>query len=282
MLTIGNISNHSEILTSLFSKFRNLIQKDPEKQKAEVLAYFGKFDTAEKQYLDLDRKDLAVDLRFRLGDWFRVLQMIKSGGGGDDVALEKACTSIGDYYFERQRWRQAVNYYQQGKALEQQVECLYHLEDFDALSKMSLLLPDAHPLLKNLAGKFVTVGMSQEAVSSYIKAGDIKSAVDTCVYLNQWNTAVELAEGYNFGEIEGLLAKYASYLLEKKKRVNAIELYRRANDCQKSAQLLVEVKKGKKFSPYLLTGERTDFPLLTIELSIYSLRLKEDESKPIL
>ena len=55
-------------------------------------------------YLEMDRKDLAVDLRERIGDWFRVVQLLKSGGGGDDLMLEKAWNHIGDYYYERQRW----------------------------------------------------------------------------------------------------------------------------------------------------------------------------------
>ena len=27
-------------------------------------------------------RDLAVDLRMKLGDWFRVIQLLKTGGGG--------------------------------------------------------------------------------------------------------------------------------------------------------------------------------------------------------
>jgi WD repeat-containing protein 35 len=53
--------------------------------------------------------------------------------------------------------------------------------------------------------------------------------------------AVDLAEVHRFKEIEPLLAKYASYLMEQQKRVSAIELYRKANYCQKSAKLLFDV-----------------------------------------
>ncbi len=35
--------------------------------------------------------------------------------------------------------------------------------------------------------------------------------------LNQWDLAVTLAQQHNFPQIEGLLAKYASHLLEKEK-----------------------------------------------------------------
>ena len=36
-------------------------------QAAEVSAYFHKFDEAEEMYVEMDRKDLALELRKRLG-----------------------------------------------------------------------------------------------------------------------------------------------------------------------------------------------------------------------
>ena len=41
-------------------------------QRAEVAAWFRRFDEAEKLYLEVDRRDLAIALRKRLGDWFKV------------------------------------------------------------------------------------------------------------------------------------------------------------------------------------------------------------------
>lgn len=51
-----------------------------------------------------DCRDLAVSLRKKLGDWFRVVQLLKTGSGGDDVQLEEAWNAIGDYYADRQKW----------------------------------------------------------------------------------------------------------------------------------------------------------------------------------
>eukprot|EP00118_Oscarella_pearsei_P023857 m.291355 g.291355 ORF g.291355 m.291355 type:complete len:179 (+) comp40725_c0_seq35:331-867(+) len=60
------------------------------KQQAEVAAFFHRFEEAERLYLDMDRRDLAVDLRMKLGDWFRVVQLLKTGGGaGNDALLER-------------------------------------------------------------------------------------------------------------------------------------------------------------------------------------------------
>ena len=57
----------------------------------------------------------------------------------------------------------------------------------------------------------------------------------------QWDQAVELAKTEDVTEVDSLLAKYASYLLEKKKRLEAVELYRKANHHIDAARLLYEV-----------------------------------------
>ena len=85
---------------------------DPAKQAAEVAAFFRRFDDAERMYSALDRADLALDMRMRVGDWERVLTMLTTsggsgrqlglGGGRDDV-LALARTKVGDYWADRQK-----------------------------------------------------------------------------------------------------------------------------------------------------------------------------------
>ena len=43
------------------------------KQKAEIACWLGRFDEAEEIYKTIDRKDLALDMRRKLGDWPRVV-----------------------------------------------------------------------------------------------------------------------------------------------------------------------------------------------------------------
>lgn len=78
-------------------------------------------------------------------------------------------------------------------------------------------------------------------MKAYIKSGDVKKAVDCCVLLNQWNQAVELAEQHNFLAIEQLLARYATHLIQKDKKMEAVELYRKANKNTESARLLADI-----------------------------------------
>ena len=130
-----------------------------------MATYFGQFEEAERIYLDLDRKDLAIDLQARLGDWFRVVQLIKNGGNVDDRLLENAWNNIGAHYYDRQQWyivpfslilfinviqrSQAVGWYTQGRHAERLAECHYLLEEFENLENVSCASDDKY-LLKVL------------------------------------------------------------------------------------------------------------------------------------
>uniref|UniRef100_A0A8C9R5G6 WD repeat-containing protein 35 n=1 Tax=Scleropages formosus TaxID=113540 RepID=A0A8C9R5G6_SCLFO len=224
-----------------FVKRLGNLQSESMKQ-AEVAAYFGRFEEAERMYLDMDRRDLAISLRIKLGDWFRVLQLLKSGSGDSDDALqEQAYNAIGDYFADRQKWLNAVQYYLQGRNQERLAECYYMLEDYEGLERLANSLPENHRLLPEIGQMFVTVGMCDQAVNAYLKCNQPKAAVDACVHLNQWNKAVELAKNHNMKEIGPLLAKYASHLLEKNKILETVELYRKAHHFLDAAKLMFKI-----------------------------------------
>ncbi|XP_014106856.1 PREDICTED: WD repeat-containing protein 35 isoform X2 [Pseudopodoces humilis] len=168
-----------------FVKRLGNLQSESMKQ-AEVAAYFSRFEEAERMYLDMDRRDLAIGLRIKLGDWFRVLQLLKTGSGdSDDALLEQAHNAIGDYFADRQKWLNAVQYYVQGQNQERLAECYYMLEDYQGLENLANSLPENHKLLPDIAYMFVRVGMCEQAVSAFLKCNQPKDAVDTCVHLNQ-------------------------------------------------------------------------------------------------
>ncbi len=74
--------------------------------------YFKRFEEAETLYAQMDRADLAVAMRMRLGDWFKVEKLIREGGG-DDNELTNAWNKIGQYYLDRHKWAKAAQYYTQ-------------------------------------------------------------------------------------------------------------------------------------------------------------------------
>merc|ERR1740117_788180 len=216
------------------------------KQKAEVAAYFQRFDEAESLYRDIDRKDLAIDLRVRLGDWFRVIQLAH---GGDEDLLQQAWSSIGDYYADRGKWANAAQYYAKAQNNTALVDAYYFLEEYEALERLINALPEGSPLLMDIGNKFTSVGLCEQAVAAYLRHGNtttldgVKTAVDTCVLLNQWDLAVNLAQQQNFQQIEGLLAKYAQHLLDKNKKIEAVKLYKKANRHTEAAKMLSQMAR---------------------------------------
>lgn len=80
---------------------------DKDKQRAEILAYYGKMDEAEEIYEKMERKDLAISMRIRHGDWFRVLQLVKEGTGNDQTLLQ-SYNELGSQFADRQQWDKAA------------------------------------------------------------------------------------------------------------------------------------------------------------------------------
>lgn len=227
--------------------------------------------------MDMDRKDLALKMRKKLGDWVKVLQLLKTSpgartvtdseqiileqelaqpnsGAGTDVHMEEAFNEIGEYYAERQNWSLAVKYYSAGRNLQKQMECYYVLEDYESLVKVLEQLPENAELLPRLAQMFESIGMCKEACDAYLKSQNVKGAVDCCVRLNQWDEGIRLAKQYNINTVDNLLAKQANIFLDQNKVFNAIELYRKARHYLDAARLMFEVadREAKQRSTPLL------------------------------
>ena len=213
---------------------------DPQKQKAEINAYYHRFDEAEKIYKEMDRKDLALELRARLGDWFRVVQLVQEGGG-DQSLLQLAWENIGDFYADRQKWSKAAQYYTQCKNYDKLSQMYYAQEDFRSLEKLIDQVDHDKELLVKMGKMFLSVGLSEASVNAYLRADEIRKAVDCCVELNQWDKAVALAEKHQLNDIGQFLSKYATHLVEKDRIPQAIELYRKSGQHGDAAKLIAQL-----------------------------------------
>ncbi len=88
--------------------------------------------------------------------------------------------------------------------------------------------------------------MCDEAVECFIRFGDVKRAIDTCVLNNKWNLAVELAEKNNFFQIEALVNKFCNVLIEKNKKMDLVELYRKSHKHTEAARMLIKIAEDLK------------------------------------
>lgn len=173
---------------------------DREKQKAEILSLYGKTDEAEKIFRNIERKDLAIQMYIKRGDYYRVLEMTKEGSGYDDI-LSKLTNKLGDDYAEKFEWDKAAEFYLTSKNYKGLIEAFTMLEDYDSLAQIIEEIPENDPLLNELADRFQLAGMADYAVKCYEKLGEFKKAIDCCVLLNHWNIATELAEKHGYAQI---------------------------------------------------------------------------------
>lgn len=143
------------------------------------------------------------------------------------------------------------------------MDSLYNLEQYDELENCIHKLPEKSPLLAKLGQmlssvgkKFTSIlptfrvmtnilGMCDQAVNAYLKLGDVKSAVNTCVNLKQWGQAVELAQKYKMPQISALLGKHAAQLLQEGRLPEAIELQRKAGRHLDAARLMTKLGEGE-------------------------------------
>ena len=50
-------------------------------------------------------RDLAIELRKKVHDWFRLLQILQTTSGpSDDALMQETLNKVGDYFADRQKW----------------------------------------------------------------------------------------------------------------------------------------------------------------------------------
>ncbi|KAJ1508171.1 WD repeat-containing protein 35, partial [Coelomomyces lativittatus] len=223
------------------------------KQKAQILAYLGKTEEAEMTYLEMDRRDLALDMYLGLCHWFRIVQMGQAWGA-NDALMEQCWKSIGEEYMRQSKWNQAITFLTQARQFDSLADCYFFSGNTLALEKLCLSLPSTNPVLEKIGDHFAALGMCQEAVSAYMKRGLTQKAVDLCVHLHQWHRALELSK--NTAVIDKLFNQFASKLKANGDVFLLISLYKNANLCLKAAQLLFDLgnkpPNSVSFSPLLL------------------------------
>lgn len=248
--------------------------REASKQKAEVAAYLRRFDEAEKLFLDADRRDLALDMRQRIDDWPRVLTLLERAGG-DDAPVRNACEKLGKWCADRQQWHLSVSYYERSgslASLEALVNLYYTLESYKQLSALVDRLPPAPqgtPALTSLAFKLQSVGLTDSAADAYLKAEDVKSALDCCVQLNQWERALALGVEHNLPQVQTMLSNHVQALLDAGNLMQAVQLYRKAGRYGDAAKILAKLGADSVQSRSTLLQAKKLFVLSALQVQRY-------------
>ncbi|KAG0617617.1 hypothetical protein M758_4G002900 [Ceratodon purpureus] len=217
--------------------------KNKSMQKAEICTYFKRDKEAEQIYYSMDRKDLVIDMRMKLGDWI-MLEKLLEGGGGNDSLLELTWNNIGDYHADRQSWDKAAVYYNKAKNSEKLADSLYALGDWDSLGALLESLRPGSPLFVSLANKFANVGICNHAVTAFVEGGNVKAAMDTCMDLNHWDIGMALATKYDQTKhVESTMVKYTTHLQESGNPLHAVQVLIKGGQQLEAAKILLQLAR---------------------------------------
>ena len=246
---------------------------DDNLKKAEVYQFYEEFDLAENEYGNNDRKDLAIGMRFKLGQWDKVIELTADSGVVQEDNMKMSYDNYARQFLEEKNYEKAEEYFRKAGNVEGLINIWFKTEEYDKAIIYIERIPEENELLLFLGNKFEKYGLCDEAVKCYIRYGDIKKAIDTCVLMNKWNLAVELAENNNFFQIEGLVNKFGSLLMEKGKKMDLVELYRKAHRHTDAAKILMKIAedlKGLNASPITL---KKIYTIAALEMESFKSRL---------
>lgn len=219
---------------------------DDNLKKAEVNQFYEDYDQAENEYSANDRKDLAIAMRFKLGQWDKVISLMQDSGVVKEDHIKASYSNHATQFFEDKDYDLAEENYKKAGDIQGLINVWFRTEEFDKAANYIDKIPDENEFLLTMGKMFETYGLCDEAVKCYLKFGDVKKAIDTCVLMNKWNLAVELAEKNNFFQIEGIINKFGSILMEKGKKMDLVELYRKAHRHSDAAKILINIAEDLK------------------------------------
>lgn len=246
-------------------KFTQKLQSMENKllQKAEIYAFFQRFDESRDILLKAERKDLALQLMTKTGD-YQGLEIAISKGDWDASLLNRSHKILGAYYRDKLNWMKASHYFALCDDQDALIECYYMSKNTEKLGKLVYQINDRDTLL-DIGQKLESLNAIEMAAKAYEKTGDPKRGVDVAIINNYWGVAVEIAERNNMVQIDGLISKYAKMLLDKNRKLEAIELFRKANRNPEAASMLNSLAKeliDRNLSPLLIKKVGSSEPAL--------------------
>lgn len=171
--------------------------------------------------------------------------------------------ALGEQLADDYNWMEAVQHLEKVECCDRLIECYIHLDNYNALVSLIPKIQDKKQLLE-IAMFLESVGMCKECTKAYCKAGDIQVALDACMAMSEWKTAIDIAHDHNIQHIDTLLNKYSQHLLEENRYVEIIEVYRKARRLAQATEVigrlitqLVATSKGNAFlfkKLYVLIG----------------------------
>ncbi|KAF5296919.1 hypothetical protein FQA39_LY12276 [Lamprigera yunnana] len=222
-------------------KLNNVRNKDI--ARGMVASYLKDYDEAIKLYNQNGHGHLSVNLLQNIGDWFRIIQMIKCGYPATERLLNSVYNNAGDACAHLDNWPAAKEYYELVKNKKKMVESYFHLEDYKSLENLADRFDSDDPVLADIARGLAIEGDYTSAIKLYLKMGNVKSALNLAIKNHRWEQTVYIARYYPRKEISEILLKYSVSLEKENKIHRAIEINVHAKYWLNAAKYITKLAK---------------------------------------
>eukprot|EP00127_Corallochytrium_limacisporum_P003035 Clim_evm82s144 gene=Clim_evmTU82s144 len=239
-------------------------------RRAEIEVHRRRFDRAENLFVRASRPDLAIIMRHKIGDYFRMKLLVldyanhpavKESNNGmlQSIANVPYCNGkVGEYLKDRQQYVKATMPLRKAEDYQTLSQCYFMMEDYNEIAKLIVLIDadaagqkenkpfaltpsQATSLLCEIGHKLASVGMVEDAVRAFEKGRAYERAIASCCDLNRGDIAMELAQKYSVLNVETIFNAYGDQLVVRGSFMQAVDFYRRSGEYGKAALLLCHI-----------------------------------------
>ena len=260
--------------------------EDPEIQKAEIALYNSQFEEATNLYAKNGRNDLNMAMLMKLGKWDKVSELMNKSGNKSVASKEDMIKIINNNYadelFEKKEYDKAEEYYKKAGNIKGLTNCYFAKEDYEKATNMLEIIPEEDEFLEEMGNKFLNLGMCQEAVIAFTKHGNIKKGIESYISCNKWEEAIDLSAKNGFIFMDQLVDKFSDEFRLSGKKLDLINLYRKANmsvEVHKHLKDIANDMKRAHVSPLII---KKIYVLAALELERYKAQINEQISEEMM
>ena len=129
-------------------------------KKAEIYSFFVEYDKAEEIYNMMERRDLVISMRMKLGHWEKVIGLVKETGFVQEDILKVAYNNLAKQCIESKDYTRAEELYTLTNNHEGLINLWFKTENFDKASKLIDIIPEGNEFLLFMGQNFETVSLS--------------------------------------------------------------------------------------------------------------------------
>ena len=262
--------------------------KDPELQKAEIAQYNSNYEEASKMFEKNNRSDLNLAMLMKLGKWEKVSDLMnkdKEKNQNDknketkEQQIKMAYNNYADELFDKKEFDKAEENYNKSGNVKGLTNCYFAKEEYDKAAKMLEIIPEEDEFLEEMGEKFLGLGMCHEAAVAFTKHGNIKRGIESYITCNKWEEAIDLSAKNDFLYMEQLVNKFSDQFRLSGKKLDLINLYKKANMSVEVHKYLCEIAQDMRRANVPPLIIKKIYVLAALELERYKNEINQQISE---